>query len=836
MRGVAAMSLRAKLVTMTILIVALALVTAFAVLTFLEWSRSRARLAQTVTAVTHGVVRHLERDIGDLEPKHAADILATMQYLPGFTYAALYDAVGKRFAAQSASGGGGGSGGGEIPEQLPSPEPDGVTVSPLAARARLPVMIVGQRAGTLVVVLSTAPLHAAIRDDAAWMAVIMATALLVVAIPAYRAQRRLTAPILRLADAVRQVTETGNYRMRVVRSAGHELAVLSEGINAMLQQLEDRARDVYEAAANLEGSRASLKETEARLVREQTALARLAGLSMTPGKFLCGFADEVGKTLEVSAVSIWRFDGERTSLRCLHNHGLGPHHESELQVPVEALPDYVAGIKRGRRLVVADAHGEPASRGLASYYAEAFGIRLGAALHVPLRISGQVAGVLALDMLQTPRTWFADEENLAVAVAEMLSLNFEEDQRRKAERALRESENRFRSLSDASPIGIFLTDTTGDVIYLNARLRELSGIAPRTSIGNRWHAAIHPDDVAAHIGAWDEAMRSAAEYFCEYRLTGPAGRVRQVRSRASRLTDDRGKMIGYVGTVEDITDLREQEARITRLNEELEHRVEERTRDLAAALKELESFSYSVSHDLRAPLRHVDGFSQALLEDYDAALDDTGRDFLRRIRASAERMGQLIDDILRLSRVTSAEMNRSELDLSQLAREIAQSLSESAPSRVVSWEIAPDIAGNGDASLVRVLLSNLFENAFKYTSKKPEAEISFSSSRDSNGIRTYCVRDNGAGFDMAYAHKLFHAFQRLHADSEFAGTGIGLATVQRVVRRHGGHVWADGKVGQHARFYFTLGADRDTDRMLSAPQHAEPAPSEGRGLAFTGST
>ena len=245
------------------------------------------------------------------------------------------------------------------------------------------------------------------------------------------------------------------------------------------------------------------------------------------------------------------------------------------------------------------------------------------------------------------------------------------------------------------------------------------------------------------------------------------------------------------------------EAALQRANAELEVRVQARTAELAAANKELEAFSYSVSHDLRAPLRAVDGFSQALLEDYGDQLDSTGKNYLQRVRNGAQNMGALIDDMLKLSRVTRAPLQPTEVDFSAMAHEIAAQLRHGETGRDICINIAEGLRAYGDPGLLHVVLDNLLDNAWKYTSKTAAAHISFDAV-ERDGETVFFVRDNGAGFDMKFAGKLFGAFQRLHRRDEFEGTGVGLATTARIIHRHSGRVWAEAEPGKGATFYFTL--------------------------------
>lgn len=269
------------------------------------------------------------------------------------------------------------------------------------------------------------------------------------------------------------------------------------------------------------------------------------------------------------------------------------------------------------------------------------------------------------------------------------------------------------------------------------------------------------------------------------------------------------------------------EEKVHRLNAELEQRVRERTAELEAANRELEAFSYSVSHDLRAPLRSIDGFSRIVLEDYAAKLDEEGRDSLNRIRAAARRMAQLIDDMLNLSRVSRAELHREELDLSALVREVAGELRQQQPGHAVELVVADGLAAAGDPHLMRIVLENLLGNAWKFTGRCAAPRIEFGAVPDSHPSTpspqpVFFIRDNGAGFDAAYAGKLFSPFQRLHNNTQFAGTGIGLATVQRIIHRHGGRVWAEGKVDAGAIFFFTLADSADKGASRAAAENPKP--------------
>jgi signal transduction histidine kinase len=313
---------------------------------------------------------------------------------------------------------------------------------------------------------------------------------------------------------------------------------------------------------------------------------------------------------------------------------------------------------------------------------------------------------------------------------------------------------------------------------------------------------VHPADQQGVLRAIAKAIRHRTDPELEFRFRRQSRPEGWLLGRGRVYYNDQGAPTRLVGVGIDITAQKSAELEVLRLNAELEKRVADRTAQLQAANKELEAFCYSVSHDLRAPLRSIRGFSEVLLERYASKLDPRGQEFLRRSCESSHYMDELVDSLLKLSRVGRSDLSYRSVDLSQLASLIADELKASDPSRQVQFLITPDLRAYGDEHLIRLVLENLLRNAWKFTSKKPAARLELG--RIDLPEKAFFVRDNGAGFDPAYGGRLFGVFQRLHSASEFPGVGVGLATVQRIINRHGGRVWADAAVDRGATFYFVL--------------------------------
>ena len=370
-------------------------------------------------------------------------------------------------------------------------------------------------------------------------------------------------------------------------------------------------------------------------------------------------------------------------------------------------------------------------------------------------------------------------------------------------RAYARSEALFRSSMVHSGIGMALLDDRGDIVDVNPAFTKLFERDIGALHGVHFAALLDHGSVGLVEQGEESGMRREIRRFARRN-----GELRHVSLVYGQIPPGDGVDISLLVQAEDISDRVRSEARIRALNRTLELRVDARTRELSEANQQLETFAYSVSHDLRAPLRAIDGFSRLLSDRHADAMDEAARGYLSRIREGAHRMDDLIGAILTISRVSRGELQRQPLDLSALAREVVDELRAADPQRMVEAEIAPDLHADGDASLVGTLMQNLIGNAWKFTRGREPAHIRFG--RDSDG--RYFVEDDGVGFDPAHAGKLFQPFQRLHAESEFVGYGIGLATVRRIVERHGGTLQAHGEVGRGARFTFTLpGILHDTD-------------------------
>lgn len=375
----------------------------------------------------------------------------------------------------------------------------------------------------------------------------------------------------------------------------------------------------------------------------------------------------------------------------------------------------------------------------------------------------------------------------------------------KREEEFAQKEKDYRTIFNAVPAFIWYMDIEGKILRSNKAARDMIQDAEGDYIGKNYYDLFPPEEAKKFFADSEEVIRSGQPkvgIIESYSLLGNA--PRWARTDKIPYTDEKGNSLGVIVIVSDITEQKESEDKIWQLNATLERRVEERTRQFEAVNKELATISYSIAHDLRAPLRALNGYSHVLQEEYAYRLDARGLSYLHRISEASNQLGNILDDMIALLRVTRQKPVFKDVNLSSLALTIFEQVSSAQPERLVEFVCAPGLVVRADRDMMGLVMENLLSNAWKFTQKTPSARIEVGSLQQ-GGSTVFFVRDNGAGFDMAYAKKLFGLFQHLHSPGEYKGTGIGLAITQRAIQRHNGHIWAESEPGRGATFYFTLG-------------------------------
>jgi PAS domain S-box-containing protein len=365
-------------------------------------------------------------------------------------------------------------------------------------------------------------------------------------------------------------------------------------------------------------------------------------------------------------------------------------------------------------------------------------------------------------------------------------------EQKQAEESLRISSERYRSYIEVTGELGWTTNADGEVVEDLPSWRKYTGQTYEEIKGWGWSKALHPEDLEHTAQIWRKAVTEKSTYETEYRIRRHDGIYRYFLARGIPVFREDGSILEWVGTCIDITERKQSATEREKLLKELER-----------SNRELEIYSYTISHDLLAPLRSIEGFAQAILEDYTDKLDETGKDYLHRVTSASKRMSQLIDALLTMARLARAEIKEDTLDLSSIAQVIAYELKKRQPERHVEFIIAEKVRVTGDINLLRMALENLLDNAWKLTGKNPSARIEFGAAKV-DGKDVYFVRDDGAGFDMNFVDKLFGPFSRLHREEDFPGIGIGLALVHKIIKKHGGKIWAESAPEEGATFYFTL--------------------------------
>lgn len=540
--------------------------------------------------------------------------------------------------------------------------------------------------------------------------------------------------------------------------------------------------------------RTEILEMKNRVLREANASVATADIISEVIR-IC--QDSVGGEL----VFLLMRDEKRNELVGIAQTGLSYRQEGYYRIGLNEISLAVETIKTDKTIAVKDCSSDPrVNQNMLHRFS------IVSTLTVPLRVQGRLIGVL-MTCTQTHQHDYTSREimlmeSLANEVAAAIHTQKLEDDRLRDER-------RIRLLLDATEEAIYGLDKNGVCTFVNPACVRMLGYQQEAElIGKSIHAIInhshldntpYPEELSQIQSTLRDGKPVHVVNEVHWRKNGSAF---PVEYWAHPIFED-NSLTGAVVTFIDITERIKVEKELHEINTTLEHRVAQRTAELALINQELEAFSYSVSHDLRAPLRAIDGFSMALADDYANKLDSSGQDYLKRIRTAAQKMGHLIDDLLKLARVTRTPLQMSPVNLNTLVLQAFNRLRETNPQRTCHLKITTKGEVNGDPGLLRIVMDNLVDNAWKYTANNDIAEIEFGEIIQ-DGQTVFFLRDNGVGFDMKYAGKLFGAFQRLHHKSQFEGTGIGLATVKRIIHRHSGRIWGEAEVNIGATFYFTL--------------------------------
>lgn len=750
--------IRRKLITIILLIsVAVIALTGAAFFTY-EFLTFRQATIQQLSTVGGVIAANSTAALAFENQDDAQEILSALQTEQHIAAAALYDARGKLFAKYPAD-----LADGSFPT---APGEPGYHYQHLSLVGFQRVVQDGRNLGTLYLRLDTGGIMRRWLQNSIGIAVIVIMVALAVAyFLSQKLQKQISQPILSLAETAKAISDRGDYSVRATKRGKDELGLLTDAFNQMLSQIQAQDDAIRRDIAERKRAEEALRASEAQL---QTIVENLdEGLVVS---------DLNGHLLQWNraALELHGYDSSEQDRRCF-TELVDTFEISTLEgelLPVEQWP--LARILRGEKVHELELR----LRRIGSDWDRIFSYR----------------GTLVYDANGKP----------AMAIVTINDIT----KRKRGEEMLRASEERYRTLFESNPNPMWVYDReTLAFLAVNAAAVRHYGYSEDEFLAMTIKDVRPSEDVVALMDDLSQKTEGLGEP-TQWRHRKKDGELIDVEITSHEQTwlGRRAKLV----LVNDITKRKLAEEEIRSLNADLELRVAARTADLQAANKELEAFSYSVSHDLRAPLRAVDGFSQAVLEDYGAQLPEEGRRCLQTIRNGAQRMGNLIDDLLTFSRLSRLPLNKQAVNMAGLAREALHELNGQRNGRQIDVRIG-DLPGcEGDPALLKQVWVNLLSNAIKYTQKR-EAAVVDVGSREEQGKKIYFVCDNGTGFDMQYAHKLFGVFQRLHRADEFEGTGVGLAIVQRIVHRHGGRIWVQAALDRGAEFYFTLEGQMNHD-------------------------
>ncbi|HOX58389.1 MAG TPA: PAS domain S-box protein [Candidatus Paceibacterota bacterium] len=718
-------------IMLTNMVVLLLTAAAFAVFDLVSYRKNLTRGLSATAAV---IADHSVPALVSGDEKDARSTLASLRADPRIAVAALYDRQGKLFAWYPIQ---------TSPNALPpAPATGGRWFDSGRLVLFMPVAEDGVPQGMLYLHSSSHPLHLRLRVYSGIAVLVLLGSALAALALSHTLQRRITDPILALAEVANGVSKRGDYSIRAQIVSGDETGLLTEAFNEMLGRIEAQT---------------------STLRRDEELRSFLAAIVSSSDDAI------VGKDLEGKVVS-WNAGAERM---------FGYTAAEMVGQPITRLLSPDRPEEEAQILEVA---------------------KLGSTRHyetVRIRKDGRP---LELSLTVSPI------RNARGDIVGISSIAHDITERKRAEREIRESRARFSGIIGSAMDAIISVDARQNITVFNEAAEKMFRCPAAEALGqplDRFIPARYREAHRCHVAEFGHTGLTSRAMGHLRPLSGLRADGEEFPIEASISHIEVGGQQTYTVILRDITERQRAEAQIRQLNAELEQRVTERTAELTAANKELESFTYSVAHDLRAPLRHIDAFSKILHEEVAAELRPDALHYLENIRKSTRKMSLLLEDLLNLARVSRQELRRQSIPLGSLVEEVLADLKHETADRTLEWRVEPLPVVECDRGLMKQVFANLLSNAVKYTRPRPVAVIEIGC-RKTNGNTAVFVRDNGVGFSMKYADKLFGVFQRFHRAEEFEGTGVGLATVDRIVRKHGGHIWAEAVVDRGATFYFTV--------------------------------